>query len=161
MLQPSQFSTLFAYHWHTNRRLMDCAAKLGEAGYKDNPGYGHGSIHDLLFHLLRTDQGWRLGLETGRQPSPLRQEDYPNLESLQMGFASEQLAWEGLLNQLGPEEIESSVDLTNLRGDTFTFPRWRILQHLILHGMQHHAELAQLLTTKGPSPGDIDFLFFS
>jgi uncharacterized damage-inducible protein DinB len=54
MFSRSQFQTLFTYHWHTNLRLMECAAKLGEADYKDNPGYGHDSIHDLLFHLLRT-----------------------------------------------------------------------------------------------------------
>jgi uncharacterized damage-inducible protein DinB len=161
MFIKSQFQTLFAYHWHTNRRLMECAAKLSEADYIANPGYGHGSIHDLLFHLLRTDQGWRLGLETGRQVSPLRQEDFPNLESLQIGFESEQLAWQALLDTLGEEEIEGDINLTTWRGDVMTFPRWRILQHLVLHGMQHHSELAQLLTAKGQSPGNIDFIFFT
>lgn len=58
MFIKSQFQTLFAYHWHTDQRLITYAAKLSEADYKDNPGYGHGSIHDLLFHVLRTDHGW-------------------------------------------------------------------------------------------------------
>jgi uncharacterized damage-inducible protein DinB len=42
----------------------------------------------------------------------------------------------------------------------WTFPRWRVLQHLALHGMQHATEIAQLLTVKGQSPGDIDFIFY-
>ncbi len=161
MFSQSQFQTLFAYHWHTTRRLIACAAKLDEADYQDNPGYGHGSIHDLLFHLLRTDQGWRLGLETGRQPSPLPQEDFPDLKSLQTGFEREQVAWQALLDRLSAEEIEGNIDLTTLRGGRMTFPRWRILQHLVLHGMQHHTEVAQLLTAKGESPGNIDFIFFT
>ncbi len=161
MFSKLQFQTLFAYHWHTNLRLMECAARLSEADYKDNPGYGHGSIHDLLFHVLRTDQGWRLGLETGRQLSSLRQEDFPDLTSLQIGFEREHLAWHALLDSLGAEEIEGNIDLTTWRGDMMTFPRWRILQHVILHGMQHHSELAQMLTAKGQSPGNIDFFFFS
>ncbi|MFN8458639.1 MAG: hypothetical protein U0401_28965 [Anaerolineae bacterium] len=37
---------------------------------------------------------------------------------------------------------------------------FRQTQHLILYGMQHQTELAQLLTAKGRSPGDIDFIFF-
>jgi uncharacterized damage-inducible protein DinB len=45
-------------------------------------------------------------------------------------------------------------------GESAILPRWRIFQHLVLHGMQHHTELAQLLTAKGQSPGDIDFVFY-
>lgn len=160
MFIKSQFQTLFAYHWHTTRRLMDCAANLCEADYRDKPDYGHGSIHDLLFHLLRADHGWRLGLETGRQLAPLSADDYPDLESLRHGFEREQAAWQALLDSLSAGEIEAAVELTNWRGDQMAFPRWRILQHLVLHGMQHHAELAQLLTAKGQSPGNIDFIFF-
>ena len=58
-------------------RLIACAARLSEADYLLNPGYGHGSIHDLLFHLLRTDQAWRLGLEMGKQVTPLPAERLP------------------------------------------------------------------------------------
>jgi uncharacterized damage-inducible protein DinB len=161
MFSKSQFQTLFAYHWHTTLHLMACAARLSEADYTDNPGYGRGSIHDLLFHLLRADQSWRLALETGRQSPSSRQEDFPTLQSLQAGFEAERLAWQALLDRLGGEEIEGNISLTTRRGDSMTLPRWRILQHVVLHGMQHHAELAQLLTTKGQSPGDIDFIFFT
>ncbi len=157
----THFPTLFAYHWHTTATLLACAARLPEADYRAHPGYGHGSIHDLFYHLLRTDQGWRLALETGRQLSPSRPEDYPELASLQAGFAAEQAAWETMLAGLSPEEIEAEVELINWRGDAIRLRRWRILQHLVLHGMQHHAELAQLLTAQGQSPGNIDFLFFA
>ena len=160
MSHELQFHTLFAYHWHTTQRLLDCVGKLSAADYTTNPGYGHGSVHDLLFHLLRTDYGWRLGLETGRRQAPITPEDFPDLQSLRDGFAQEQSAWQKLLDSLSAEEIEGNLDLTDRRGETFPIARWRILQHLVLHGMQHHAELAQLLTAKGQSPGDIDFIFF-
>ena len=156
----SQFQTLFAYHWHTTTRLLECAARLDEPAYRDKPGYGHGSIHDVLFHLLRTDCGWRLALETGKQLSPAPPESYPTLESLRAGFEQEQSAWRALLEKYSAAEIEGEISLTNWRGEILAMPLWRVLQHLILHGMQHHAELAQLLTAKGQSPGNIDFIFF-
>src|SRR3972149_6090589 len=138
MTSKSHIQTLFAYHWHTTGRLMDCAAKLEEADYKDNPGYGHGSVHDLLFHLLRTDRGWRLGVGTGRQLAPIRQEDYPDLQTLREGFLREQGGWTVVLDKLEAEEIEGDISLTNWRGDTVSMPRWEIFHHLVLHGMQHH-----------------------
>jgi uncharacterized damage-inducible protein DinB len=161
MTSKSHIQTLFGYHWHTTQRLMDCAAKLEEADYIDNPGYGHGSIHDLLFHLLRTDKSWRLGLETGRQLAPIRKEDFPGLRSLRDGFQQEQGEWQVLLDRLDANEIDSDISLTDRLGESASMPRWEILHHLVLHGMQHHAELAQLLTAKGQSPGNLDFIFYS
>ena len=124
--------TLFAYHWHTTLRLIDCAAKLDEAAYTEHPGYGHGSIHDLLFHVLRTDRGWRRALETGHQPAPLSPEDFPNLVALRAGFELEQTAWQALLSGLSAEDIAADAHLTTAGGESAILPRWRIFQHLVL-----------------------------
>ena len=160
MPDPTQFQTLFAYHWHTTDRLITCATHLDEQDYRENPVYGHGSIHDLLFHLLRTNAGWRGALQTGKQLAPLNAEDYPSLDALQAGMAQEQAAWDNLLARWDAADLQAEMDLTNWRGEVVRFTRWHILQHVILHGMQHHSELAQLLTNKGQSPGNLDFLFF-
>lgn len=156
----SQFRTLFAYHWATTTRLLDCAARLDETAYRDKPDYGHGSIHDVLFHLLRTDRSWRVALETGKQLAPAQPESYPTLESLREGFEQELSAWQELLEGYSATEIEGEISLTNWRGEVVAMSLWRILHHLILHGMQHHAELAQQLTVKGQSPSNLDFIFY-
>jgi uncharacterized damage-inducible protein DinB len=57
--------------------------------------------------------------------------------------------------------LEADVTLINWRGDPWTLPRWRVLQHLALHAMQHETEIAHLLTLAGRSPGDIDFIFYA
>jgi uncharacterized damage-inducible protein DinB len=161
MSDQSQYQILFAYHWHTTRRLMELASRLSEFDYKDSPGYGHGSIHDLFFHLLRTDQSWRMALQTGKQLSPLRPGDYPDLPTLASALDGEQKEWQELLDELSAAAIEAEIALTSWRGNTYHIPLWRVLQHLVLHGMQHHAELAHLLTAKGQSPGNLDFIFYS
>jgi uncharacterized damage-inducible protein DinB len=160
MLTKTMYQTLFAYHWHTHTRLFDLAAQLDEADYKEQPGYGKGSIHDLFFHLMRALNNWRVRLETGNRLSPLKAEDFSTIAALKTGFQQEQAAWQVLLEKLNEEDIEGNVRLTTRSGEIEDIPCWRILQHLVLHGMQHHAELAQLLTLKGRSPGDIDFIFF-
>lgn len=159
MFSERQFQTLFAYHWHTTQHLLAKAAELDEAELKADREHGR-SIHNLFLHLLDTDFGWRTGLEGGQQPPPLAADDYPNLATLQTGFQREQQAWQALLDELSAEEIEAEVVLTSRSGQEYPFPRWRVLQHLILHGMQHHSELAHLLTKKGHSPGGIDFISF-
>ena len=160
MFTKTLFQTLFAYHWHTHNRLFELASQLSETDYRQNPGYGQGSIHDLFFHTMRTLNSWRSGLETGKRLSPFKAEDFPTYEALKKGFQQEQAAWQTLLDKLGEDEIEGDIRLTTRSGEIVDIPCWRVLQHLALHGMQHHTELAELLTRKGKSPGDIDFIFY-
>jgi uncharacterized damage-inducible protein DinB len=161
MSQKTHFQNLFAYHNHTTRRLLESAAHLDTKVYHREGEYGHGSIHDLLFHLLRADQGWRIGLETLKQQTGLSAEDYASLEALSQAFEEEQLAWETYLETLSEADIESELTLIDRRGNPRTFAHWRVLQHLILHGMQHHSEIAQLLTLQGQPPGNLDFIFYA
>jgi uncharacterized damage-inducible protein DinB len=110
--------------------------------------------------MLATARSWRVALETGQQPARLQAEAYPSLDDVRAGFAQEREAWHALLEPLSDEKIDSPIALTTFRGESTTIHIWRVFQHLILHGMQHHTEIAQLLTSKGHSPGDIDFIFY-
>ena len=160
-MDKTHFQTLFAYHWHTIKRLLEVAKQLDDATYHAHPGYGHGSIHDILFHLLRADQGWLAGIKAGKQLPPINVEDYPDLPALSAGFATVQADWEQFLSELSEEEIAGNIELHNWRGEKMTFAYWRLLQHLLFHGLQHQSEVAQLLTIHGQSPGDLDFIFFN
>jgi uncharacterized damage-inducible protein DinB len=150
-----EYQTLFAYQNHTNQRLLRGAAGLSEADYREHPGYGLGSVHDLFVHLLSAGRVWRAVL-LGERPSRAHAADFPDIASLQAAFDQEEAAWRSYLDGLEEADLQAAV---TLRGER-SIPRWRILQHLILHGMQHAAEIAHLLTLKGQSPGDIDFIFF-
>ncbi|MDQ6695435.1 MAG: DinB family protein [Chloroflexota bacterium] len=160
MSSKSEYETLFAYSWHTSDRLLEGAAKLSVADYIETPHYGQRSLHGLFFHMLTTLRGYRLAFETGHQPSPLDPEDYPDLSSIRTAYRQEQAAWQELLESWSPEDYTGVANLTRLGGQTMSMPRWRILQQIVMHNMQHHTEVAQILTNHGESPGDIDFLFY-
>jgi uncharacterized damage-inducible protein DinB len=160
MTTPIEIRTLFAHRAHTTWRLLEKAAELPPGAYASHPGFGHGSIHALFVHLLLTDEGWRVALETGRQPARRPPETYPDLPAVRAGFEREQASWQTLLAGYDAAAIAGEVHLITRAGDHADLPLWRLLHHLILHGMQHHTELAHLLTTLGHSPGDLDFIFF-
>ncbi|HPH98547.1 MAG TPA: DinB family protein [Anaerolineaceae bacterium] len=155
-----QMQTKFNYHFHVHFRLLECAGRLSEADLMANPGYGYGSIHQILSHVVRADRYLRTGLETGLQPAHLPPDYFPTLEALVEGSKEEEKAWQDYLGSLTSEDITAEYSLTSRRGETSILPRWQMMEHVIYHGMQHHSELAQLLTLKGQSPGNIDFLFF-
>ena len=160
MPAPVEIRTLIAYRFHTTWRLLEKAALLPREAYFEHPGFGHGSLHDLFVHLLGVDEAWRVALETGRQPPHRPPEAYPDLPAVRAGFEREQDAWDALLARYSPDEIARDIHFITRAGGHADVPLWRILHHIVLHGMQHHTELAHLLTAHGQSPGDLDFIFF-
>lgn len=155
-----QYQTLFAYSSATAYRLLESAAQLDDGAYYQHPGYGHGSIHDLFYHLMVTLRGWRIAVETGTQPARPRPQDFAKLAAVRTAMDQEGESWQRLIGGLTDEQIAGPLVLTRANGERSDFIYWRILQHLVFHSMQHHTEIAKLLTDKGQSPGDIDFLFY-
>lgn len=151
---------MFEYHFTITCKLLELAGELEEALVKEVPAGGHRSVHDLLFHLLATDRSWRLGLEVGSQPEWLKRESHADLASLRDLLDREEAAWDQYWTTLPEAGIEESVEISAGDGRVMPFPRWKVAHHLLLHGMQHHAEIAQLLSQYGKSPGDIDFIFY-
>jgi uncharacterized damage-inducible protein DinB len=156
----SQFQHLFAYHWHTASRLLDAAARLSADDYYENPGFGHGSIHDLFAHSVVSIHNWSNALLGANARPWLKRQHYPDLAAVRAGIETEQGVWQSILAGLvDPATIEGTIE-TVYKGRAETQVVWHILQHMVLHGMQHHTEIAHLLTAKGQSPGDLDFIFF-
>jgi uncharacterized damage-inducible protein DinB len=62
---------------------------------------------------------------------------------------------------LSDGDLAAVVEIRDWRSQTSQIERWRTLFQMLLHGMQHRSELAQLLTEHGHSPGDIDFIIYT
>ena len=159
-MSRQSYQTLFAYSWATAQRLLDKAALLDEAELHANPGYGHGSIYDLFLHLLNVSHGWRGAFETGTEWPRFPNERFTKLDAVRAALEAEYSGWHALLAALSDEDVADTVRLKRTTGEEGDVVRWRIFQHLTLHAMQHHTEIAHWLTRKGQSPGDIDFLFY-
>lgn len=160
MFIKKQFRSLFAYHAHLNRLMLDRASKLTDAQF-NAPGINDRSIRRLLFHIMNNDYAWRTSIETGRQPASLEPDDYMTVASLADAFAKEEAAFKSFFDRFSEEEIQADVHLTGDDGEEGVLPRWKVLEHLTLHSQQHHAELAYLLTNYGQSPGDLDYIDFN
>lgn len=156
MSYQSQYQSLFAYVGVTFDKLLDCAANLSEADYRQRLPFTPGSLHDNLFHVIFWLNNWRDGFETNYASPSLQKENFGTLDSLRSGMKNELKEWQRFLASLSEADFESERDLGGSK-----FIVWRLVQHLVLHSMQHYAEAATYLTHKGYSPGAIDFLWFT
>ncbi len=155
-----QYQILFSYHFDTLARLLDQIGRLTPSQREAQSDQDQRSLLQVSFHILDTDYGWREGLETGERPATLPRDVYTGPEKLRDLLARERAAWREYFDTLSDEIINQEISLSAGPDRVLTVPRWKVLQHLLFHGMQHQAEIAARLTSWGHSPGDIDFIFY-
>ena len=153
--------TLYDYNCWANARLLEAAAKLDETQFKMPAAYPHGGIHSTLVHLLSAEWIWRERCQAGVSPTALLTEaDFPTVASLIERWHQEETTMRGYLNALSETELHETVSYKTTSGRPQAQRLDLILHHLLLHGMQHRAEVAAMLTDFGHSPGDIDLIIY-
>lgn len=159
---------LFDHLYWVNRRLLDAATRLTAEEFT-SPTTPETPIEittrDLratLVHELDVEWSWRLNLqgkpiEEWGPGEELKPEDYPDVRTLREHWARDEAEMRAWLDGLSDEDLArpTSSAFTNDRR-----PLWHYLLHIVTHAAQQQADAATLLTLKGSSPGDLDFLAY-
>lgn len=162
MLGKTILATAVGYHRWATTRILDGVGRLSDEQYRALDSYGGRSVHDTLFHMLRVDHVWRTVCERPGEPlTPLAPEDHPDLAAIREAWVREADVLTALLDRLSDDDLAAVVEIRDWRGQVSQIERWRTLYQMLLHGMQHRSELAQVLTEHGHSPGDIDFIIYT
>lgn len=150
----------FDYHFHTTLRLIAVAQDLGNAETQREPKFGRGGIFDLFVHVLAADRNWRIRLQSRQLPEPIGHLDSGDWPSVVDFMESERAAWAALFGGFKEADLDQEIELPGWDGRQFSIKPWQVIQHVLFHGMQHHSEIAWMLSQLGRSPGDIDFIYF-
>ena len=149
--------TLYEYDCWANRRIFDGAQQLSEEQYRAPSAFG--SLHHALSHLAGVEILWRTLAQDGTLTNcRLPSRNSASLDEVRALWQEEEKR--AFLEGLTEADLAAELELTSPRGDTNSYARWEMLNHMLLHSMQHRTEAAAILTEHGRSPGDLDFIFF-
>jgi uncharacterized damage-inducible protein DinB len=153
--------TLYDYNDWANQRIFAAAEKLAEGQWEEPNQVVQRDLRTLLFHIVRTEWVWRqLAQNQGQLPTPPQMEDLDTLPLIKEFSQVEACQIQSYLNDLTEEDLAAKLEMTDRRGRKTSLAIWQMLAHAVMHGMQHRAEAAAILTRLGQSPGDIDFIYF-
>ena len=162
MLATDMLVKRFEHNHSINTRLLDLATKLTPDQWNDpSVTYSRGDIHNILYHIIRVEQGWLYFCEHGkRNPDLPTIEAFPTAESLQTYCEEVHATSYAFVSNLDDAGLNSTVMAKSTDGTEDPLIIWHILTHVLYHSGQHQSEAAELLTRYGQSPGDIDFIYF-
>jgi uncharacterized damage-inducible protein DinB len=156
----SHLRRLFGYNYWANHLLMDKATEINNEQFLAETRFPHGGLRDTFSHLLFAEWIWRercLGKSPVEGDKMPEMENFPDLTSLRDFWTQEERRMQAYLAELTDEQAATDLHYTSTKKEPFMLPIEDILSHVVIHGMQHRSEIAQMLTELGHSPGDIDY----
>ena len=158
MISLSTLRELYDYnYWARDRQLRACA-QLTPEQFLRPMGNSFSSLRDTLAHLLGAEWLW---LERWRGRSPRRMlaaEEFSTLAELQERWAAVEREAREYLAGLTEKALGVSLTYINLKGETWTYPLWQTLFHVVNHQTYHRGQVTTLLRQLGAQPVQIDYL---
>jgi len=158
MVPLATLRELFAYnYWARDRQLEACAA-LSQEQFERSLGSSFSSVRDTLAHLVGAEWVW-LERWRGRSPQELpAAEEFPTLPAITERWRFVEQGVRGYLTGLDEEALSRPLTYTNFRGETWAYPLWRALLHLVNHQTYHRGQVTTLLRQLGAGPVAVDLL---
>jgi uncharacterized damage-inducible protein DinB len=158
MIPLSTLRELFEYnYWARNRQIEACGTLTQEQFLRpmDN---SFSSLRDTLAHLVGAEYLW---LERWRGRSPramLAAEEFPTLAAVRERWGTVERGVSEYLAGLAEEVLTHPLSYVNLKGETWTYPLWQMLFHVVNHQTYHRGQVTTLLRQLGVQPAQTDYL---
>jgi uncharacterized damage-inducible protein DinB len=151
---------LYRYNSWATARVLDAVSPLPEADFTRDLKNSHGSIRDTLTHVVWSEWIW---LERWKGESPttvFSPEEFPTPDSLRLRFHAVATARSVFLDDLAPERLNDVVEYKNMKGETWRYPLWQQLHHVVNHSTYHRGQVTTMLRQLGAEPLGTDFLVY-
>lgn len=139
--------------WADNA-CVDAAATV-PAGNFDKPlgfGFGAGTVHATLVHMLAAQEGWLVRLR-GVDPVMSKPEDLPTISDIKTRWAKVHGDWQSLLAGQNETTLDAPVEIMRF-GQKFRSTLRIVIGHLFDHATHHRGQLNSLIKLAGGTPGD-------
>lgn len=151
---------LYDYNRWANARTLDAASRAPADGFSRDLGGSFGSLRGTLTHLFGAEWIW---LERWRGTSPRSlpsAADFPDVEAIRGRWSDVERGQQEFLSGLDAGRLREVVSYVNLKGQTFAYPLWRMLLHVVNHSSYHRGQVATHLRQLGATPLSTDLLLY-
>ena len=159
-MNVEEIASLLGYNCWANQRLLTLAERVPPERHHERFGGGADTLHRTFVHLLSAEVTWLQRCQ-GRSPlGGIDPSELPDLAAVRARWDAHDQAVAEFLAGLSPERLAIPVCYVNFSGETWEYPLWQMLLHLINHGTHHRSEIADLLTRLGQPPPPMDLLVY-
>jgi uncharacterized damage-inducible protein DinB len=159
-MDVSSIRELYAYNRWANAQVLKSVAHLTHGQLTRDLGASHRSILDTLVHILHWEWSWLQRWTPTPHSQVFSAATLPDAAALEAGVHSVESAQRELLESLTGERLAGIVGYVNDRGETWAYPLWRQMYHVVNHSSHHRGQIVGMIRQLGCEPATTDFLAF-
>ena len=159
MLLKNHFKEQFAYNYWAWKQISASVARLDEKSRKANRGFFWGSIDGMLHHGFVAEYIWYERV-IGRNPAkelfdPAYFADFAALRARWQEVSAD---WEQYLESIYPNNLRRRISYFTNSGQLRESILSDILQHVLMHGMEHRSQLTPTLYKLDVATEPLDYI---
>jgi len=154
------FQELYRYNRWANDRVFEAVAALSPQDFTKGLGNSYPSVRDTLTHIVWAEWIW---LQRWKGTSPRQTfdpEEFPELKPLRARWQELSTDQRAFLGAVTRERLRAVLPYVNLQGQTWRYPLWRQMYHVVNHSSYHRGQLTTMLRQLEAVPMPTDFLVF-
>ena len=151
---------LYRYNQWANDRVFEAVAALSPQDFTEDLGNSYPSVRDTLTHIVSAEWIW---LQRWKGASPRQMfdpEEFSELKPLRARWAEVSADQRAFLGAVTRERLRAVLPYVNLKGQTWRYPLWRQMYHVVNHSSYHRGQLTTMLRQLRAVPISTDFLVF-
>lgn len=160
MIDVRAVRELYRYNRWANARLFDAVSGLPREQFLKDLRGSFPSVRDTLAHVVSGEWLWLRRWTGTSPPAAFRATDFPRPDSLRARWSEVEVEQRAFVESVTAERLLSLVRYVNVEGQTWQYPLWRQMYHVLNHSSYHRGQLTTMLRQLGALPVPTDFLVF-
>jgi uncharacterized damage-inducible protein DinB len=158
-MPPAVLEIHLDYSAWASLELVRAATRITEEELTLDFGTADGSLLGTLVHVFAADRIWLARVMGDPAPGYATNRDR-DLAVLQSEWPRLHEQWKEWIRGLTPKSVEAPLSYTDMRGNTWTQPLWKIVLHVVNHGTHHRGQAAGFLRALGHTPPKLDLIHY-
>ncbi len=162
MIPLTTIQELFDYNYWARDRQLEACAQVSQEQFVRPMGSSFSSLRDTLAHLVGAEwiwlERWRGKSPTMKDAQEFAAEKFPTLGTVQERWQTVEAGVREYLARLTEHGLVGPLRYVNVKGETWTYPLWQTLFHVVNHQTYHRGQVTTILRQLGLQGAPIDFL---
>jgi uncharacterized damage-inducible protein DinB len=159
-MDVGRIRALYEFNQWANAQVLAAVSALGPEEWTRDLKNSFPSVRDTLVHILWAEWIWLRRWKGASAKSAFDPSEFATVALLSTKWLEVEHEQAEFVAGLSGESLGSVIEYVNTRGESFAYPLWQMLQHVVNHSTYHRGQITMMLRQLGATPVATDFLVF-